>query len=36
MTLTLHRTAHTLLVEKVGPVQDWTRVAQTVTGTGPR
>jgi Tfp pilus assembly protein PilW len=33
VTLTLHRTASTLLVEKVSPVRHWTDVRATVTGT---
>jgi hypothetical protein len=32
VTLTLRRTASTMLVEKVGPLRDWTRVETTVTG----
>ena len=32
VTLTLTRTASTMLVEKIGPLRDWARVETTVTG----
>lgn len=31
VTLTLHRTAPTMLVEKIGPLRDWAEVESTVT-----
>jgi hypothetical protein len=32
VTLTLHRTAATMVVEKIGPLRDWTQVFRTVSG----
>jgi hypothetical protein len=33
ITLTLHRTAPTMVVEKIGPVRDWAEVEVTVSAT---
>lgn len=36
VTLTLHRTAPTMLVEKVPPLREWAEVARTVSATPAR
>lgn len=36
VTLTLHRTASTMIVEKIGPLRDWAEVSRTVSATPSR